>query len=386
MSNESEVAVVYCPDYDEQRVYEALKAGIDALGGIQRFVPLNDSILVKPNFLSASEPEKAVITHPSVIKAMLRILSENGYKNVCCGDSPGHGSPEAAAEKINLDIVYAKYGVESADMSTEVSFSFEEGMTAKHFWFTKAAAECDAVINLCKMKTHALERITGCVKNVYGLICGYRKAQGHVQYPNDSIFARMLCDIHRARNICLNVMDGITAMEGNGPGSGTPADMNVLIVSDDPVAADSVFCRLVNLDPQTVPTNVQGKAMGTGVYDYDDIKIIEVRDGKAQVTDPDTLFEKYGKSDFDVDRTGSKKTFLSRFSDVATRFSRKPYIDRDKCIGCGICENHCPVAGKAVFLKNGKGNPPVYDYRKCIRCYCCQEMCPENAIKVKGRK
>lgn len=386
MRSKSEVAVVYCSSYDEQTVYDALKAGLDALGGIERFVSKDQKILVKPNFLSASEPEKAIITHPSVIKAMLRILSENGCSDVCCGDSPGHGSPENAASKADLDGAFEEYGIESADMSTEVSFSFEEGMTARHFWFTKAAAECDAVINLCKMKTHALERITGAVKNVYGLICGYRKAQGHVQYPNESIFARMLCDIHRARNISLNVMDAVTAMEGNGPGSGTPVDMNLLIISDDPVAADSIFCRLVDLDPKLVPTCVQGKAMGTGNYDYDEIKIIEVRDGRTEVIDDDTLFERYGNREFDVDRTGSKKTFLSRFSDIMTKFSRKPYVDKEKCIGCGICEVHCPVAGKAVSLKNGKGKPPVYDYRKCIRCYCCQEMCPENAIKVKGKR
>ena len=64
-------------------------------------------------------------------------------------------------------------------------------------------------------------------------------------------------------------------------------------------------------------------------------------------------------------------------------FQKKPYIEPEKCIRCGICVNSCPVPGKAVAFRKGKENPPVYDYKKCIRCFCCQEMCPKKAIKVK---
>ena len=381
MTDKVRVAAVFCDSYDEEKVYSALKEGIDSLGGIGRFVSKDENILVKPNFLSASDPEKAVITHPSVIKAMLRILSEEGYPMVCCGDSPGHGSPHAALARAGLSDIVSEFGVYEADMSTEMSFDFADGLTSDHFYFTKAAFEADAVINLCKMKTHALERITGAVKNVYGLICGYRKAQGHVKYPNDNVFARMLCDIHRARNICLNVMDGITAMEGNGPGSVIPAAMNILLISDDPVAVDAVFCRLVNLDPELVPTNVQGKAMGIGTYYDDEIEIVS----GGEIVSLDRLCLKFGNAGFDVDRTGRKKTFLSGFSKFMTGLARKPYIDKKKCIGCGICESHCPLPEKAIVFRNGRGKAPSYDYSRCIRCYCCQEMCPEKAIKVRGR-
>ena len=53
-------------------------------------------------------------------------------------------------------------------------------------------------------------------------------------------------------------MDGITAMEGNGPTSGDPIPMNVLMFSEDPIGLDTVFCHLVYLDPELVPTNVHG--------------------------------------------------------------------------------------------------------------------------------
>ncbi len=409
----SKVAVVPCGDYDEEAVYQGLKQGIDMLGGIGCFAGREERILVKPNFLSPSDADKAIVTHPAVIKGMLRILEENGYGKVTYGDSPGHGSCETASRRIGLE--GDCYGAVQANMEDEVLVPFPEGKTAKEFYFAKGAVEADAVINLCKMKTHALERITGAVKNVYGLVCGYHKAAGHVKYPNASIFARMLADIHRLVKPRLHIMDGIVAMEGNGPGSGTGIPMKVLLFSEDPVALDAVFCHLVHLDPEMVPTNVQGAAMGIGTYSEKEIEIL-MADGGGQggslqgggaesitakeqqaampcgaaqgvrIVPLDELVSRFGNPDFDVDRKGVKKTFLSRYSDMMTSFARRPVIKKDLCVKCGICVEHCPVPGKAVDFRKGKGQPPVYDYSKCIRCYCCQEMCPQHAIVVQGQR
>lgn len=423
------VVVVPCPTYREEIVYRAVKCGVALLGGMEKFVKPEEKILVKPNFLSAALPESAVTTHPSVMKAVFRILEEMGCDNVKYGDSPGHGSCQGAAGKLGLDAKEV-FGAKLADMSQEVLVPYPEGMTAKEFYFTKEVTEADAIINLCKMKTHALERVTGAVKNLYGLICGYRKAAGHVKYPNASVFARMLVDIHRCVKPRLHIMDGILAMEGNGPGSGDPIPMNVLLFSEDPVALDTVFCYLVYLNPEMVPTNIQGMAMGIGTCLEKEIEMIvpddvrigqkpehnvaqkmehgaahkpernvaqkadaqDMTDGadgnnkqiKGKIISVEELQRMFGAPEFDVDRKGTKKTLLSRYSDIMTRFSRRPVIDKKKCVKCGICVNHCPVPEKALQFKKGKTEPPVYDYKKCIRCYCCQEMCPQSAIHARG--
>jgi len=375
----SKVVVVPCDTYEEEAVYHAVKRGVDALGGISAFVRPEERILVKPNFLLASPPEAATTTHPSVMKAVFRLLNEAGCAHVKYGDSPGHGSCTSAAGRLGFGKEDAVYGAVQTPMSEEVKVAFPEGMTAKEFYFVKEVTETDAIINLCKMKTHALERVTGAVKNLYGLVCGYRKAAGHVSFPNATVFARMLVDIHRCVRPRLHIMDGIIAMEGNGPGSGDPVPMNVLLFSADPVALDTVFCELVYLAPEAVPTNTQGAVMGLGVDDPEQITII----ADGDVVSVEELQARFGKADFNVDRTGTHRTLLSRFSDTMTRIAKKPRIDADKCIRCGICVEHCPVPGKAVSFKNGRDKPPVYDYDKCIRCYCCQEMCPKSAIRSK---
>lgn len=384
MEGKSKVVVIPCDKYDEEKVYTCLKAGIKELGGMESFVKPDENILVKPNFLSPADPDKALVTHPTVTRAVLRLLSEMGCTHVKYGDSPGSGTSKAAAARVNLTPENT-FGAELAEMSEEELTEFKDGLTCKEFYFAKEVTQADAIINVCKMKTHALERITGAVKNVYGLICGLRKAAGHVSYPNATIFARMLCDIHRCVKPRLHIMDGIVAMEGNGPAAGTSVNMNVLLASTDPVALDTVFCYMVDLNPDLVPTCSQGTNIGIGTDREEDIEIVLVEGSNCESLTKSQLFYRFGNPSFDVAREKPRGSMLGRFSTVMTKFARRPYIDKEKCVKCGICVEHCPVVDKAVNFRNGKDNPPEYDYSKCIRCYCCQEMCPQHAIKVKGK-
>lgn len=377
----SKVVLVPCSSYDEEAVYKALSAGINAAGGLHSFVSPEEKILIKPNFLAPSEAEKAITTHPSVIKAMCRILSEGGCRNAGVGDSPGGGSSKAAMNKLHLS-EDELYGVRMLAMSEETVVHFDAGKVCKDFHFCREVAEADAIIGLCKMKTHMLERITGGVKNMYGLICGKRKAAGHVSYPTAVSFAKYLTDIHRATPQRLQVMDAITAMEGNGPGSGTPTHMGLILVSSDPVAMDTVFCWLVNLAPELVPTNIQGELAGIGYFHEENIQTVLAENGSVQELTRKQAIERFGKPEFDVQREKEKLNPLSFLSRIAGG-SRRPVIDPSKCVKCGICVDHCPVDGKAVNFTEGREKPPVYNYHKCIRCYCCQELCPQKAISVK---
>ena len=378
----STVSVTICKTYDEESVFSAVKAGVDAIGGIGAFVKQGEKILLKPNFIYPAEADRALTTHPAVIKAACRLLSEEGFANVKVGDSPGNGSCRTAAKRLNISDENL-YGAKLADMSVEKTVPFKEGRVCKNFHFTEEAAEADAIIGLCKMKTHMLERVTGGVKNMYGLICGHRKALGHVSYPTAVKFAKLLTDIHRATPQRLHIMDGIVAMEGNGPASGDPVDMGLILASSDPVAMDTVFCWLVNLSPHLVPTNIQGERAGIGTSQEKNIEVKLVDGEQVTVVSREELFRRCGNPDFDVCRDAeNKKSPLGILSQIAGG-SRKPVIDGNKCVKCGICVEHCPVEGKAVDFRNGRQNPPAYDYKKCIRCYCCQEMCPQKAISVK---
>src|SRR5699024_6080253 len=159
------------------------------------------------------------------------------------------------------------------DFDKGIRREYPQGKQAQEFMMAAQVEEADALINLCKMKTHQLERITGAVKNMYGCIYGFYKAKGHTQYQDAHSFTRRLVDLNTYVKPRLHIMDGIVAMEGNGPGSGEPVPMNVILMSRDPVALDSVFCHLIHLDPRLVPTNDQGEKMGLGVWQPEKITL-----------------------------------------------------------------------------------------------------------------
>ena len=375
----SKVVLLPCREYDEEKIHMLLKQGLDFLGGLETLIPKDAKILLKPNLLKKAEVEKAVITHPVVVGAFAGILRENGYENIVLADSCGHGTTQAVIRGTGMDTYLEKYHIPAVDYSEGVKTAYPQGVQAKEFILPKELLEQDCVISLSKMKTHALERITGAVKNSYGFVYGFHKAKGHTQYPSADSFARMLIDLNKCVAPKLYVMDGIVAMEGNGPGSGDPVPMNVLLMSTDPVALDSVFSRLVYLKPEMVPTNYHGEKMGLGTWKEEEITLL-TPDGEISMAE---AVKKYGNPDFNVDRTEVRNNIWTRMAGALNIFQKKPYIEADKCVRCGICVQSCPVSGKAVDFRKGKDKPPVYDYKKCIRCFCCQEMCPKKAIKVK---
>ena len=374
--NKSTVALIRCNNYDEELVYNKVKKGIELIGGLSAVIGKDEKVLVKPNLLVGAEPSKAITTHPSVLGAVFRCLKDEGYADVSYGDSNGKPVSSIAKEMAvsMLDVPAAQYGVPLADFQSSVKVENPSGSVAKKFVLAKAVCDADAIISVCKMKTHALERITGAVKNQYGCIYAGNKAVGHAHYPNADVFAKQLVDLNMYIKPRLFIMDGILAMEGNGPASGTPVMMNTILVSTDPVALDTVFASLVNLDPMSVPTNFYGEKMGLGNAKPENITVLS-EDGEIPLAN---VLESFGKADFDVNREKKKLRLMNMLFKRSAKPKHKPVVDLNKCIGCGICEKACPVTGKAVH--SGGGKKAEYDYSKCIRCYCCQEMCPEKAI------
>ena len=375
INEKSTVAIIPCENYDEEKVYSAISKGIELVGGIESIINKNERILVKPNLLSASDPSKIITTNPSVFEGVLRYLRDKNYENIKYGDSPaGVYKMENVVNVTKLKERADKYNVELGDFEHFEVVDNPEGKVAKKFPLCKGIIDAHAIISVSKMKTHALENITGAIKNQYGCIYSNKKALGHAKYPSSESFAKYIVELNMFLKPRLFIMDGIVAMEGNGPASGDPVPMKVILVSKDPVALDSVFAKLINLRPDYVPTNIIGNKYKLGTMDFNKIDVV-TPDGPISI---DEAYKKYGKPDFNVNRKKPAFWVIRRFFRSNNRKAHKPVVDPNLCVGCGQCQEACPVEGKAVHSGNGK--KAEYDYNKCIRCYCCQEICPVKAI------
>lgn len=376
----STVYLLPCDSYDEEKVYNCMTKGFELMGGLDKLIARDEKILIKPNLLNGAPPEKAVSTHPAVFGSVLRYLKERSYGDLHYGDSSGVGAGDInkVVEVCGLRSEAEKYNVPLLTFETQATVAFPEGKVAKKFNLAQEVLDCDAIISVCKMKTHALESITGALKNQYGCVFGGSKALGHARYPNSRSFADMIADLNSLLKPRLFIMDGILAMEGNGPGSGDPVYMNLILISQDPVALDTVFSRLIYVDPDSIPTTVSAYESGLGTMLDDEIEVM-TPDGAITTKEAQ---QKYGNPNFNVNRKKPRFWNIGAAAGTLRKQFDKPVLIASKCIGCGVCEEACPAEGKAVH--SGNGRKAVFDYKKCIRCYCCQEMCPAKAIKRKG--
>ena len=373
----AEVSIVRCDGYENEIVYGRVKQAVDLVGGIGAFVSRNDRVLIKPNLLVAKTPDRAALTHPAVLEAAIRLVLEAGAKPLV-GDSPALGSARACAEKGGLTPVLKKYGVPLLACEKPATIKNPDG-AFKTFEVAKDALDIDKIINLPKLKTHGQMVMTMAVKNTFGLVPGVRKTQWHFRVGNNPAhFARMLVDLHYRVAPVLSIMDAVTAMEGNGPGSGDPVDLGLIVAGADASAIDAVSCGIVGLDPSLLYTLVEAKKAGLGTAD---LSHITVRGEKL---------EDVSVTGFRFPPTGPVITAMpAALSRIARRIlTPRPVIIPETCTRCGRCEKICParaITGPPPSRRRAAMPPGrmAIDYSACIRCFCCQEICPEGAVTIR---
>jgi uncharacterized protein (DUF362 family)/Pyruvate/2-oxoacid:ferredoxin oxidoreductase delta subunit len=361
----SDVSMARCADYEGDRIFSAITQAVNRLGGMQTFVKPGERVLIKPNLLKAMPPQAAVTTHPEIVRSVIRLVREAGGVAMV-GDSPGMGDLRNVCRKAGILDVVEEEGATLADLDEVVQVRNKGRF--QRFEIARAAYEADAIINLPKLKTHGMTTLTGAVKNLFGCVPGKRKVQWHFNTGvNHELFAIMLIELCSLLNPRLTIMDAVIGMEGNGPGSGDPRQIGVVIAGQDPVAVDVVSSRVVGVAPEKLPLIKAALATGYGETQPDRIRILGETLSSVQI------------AHFRLPPNAHLEWPLPEWArrSLKNAFTSKPVIDNRSCVQCGICQDHCPQ--KAI----GKsGNKLEIRYRDCIRCFCCQEFCPQGAITV----
>ncbi len=373
-SHAYDVSLVPCKDYDDQQVESALRAVLEPVHGLD-FVHPGMTVGIKVNLVTAMKPESAATVHPSVVCAIVRLLRERGAEAVI-GDSPG-GIYSAPYLKVVYDVCGMRkaeaFGARLNDDFSQVDVVYPEAVRAKQFPYTAWLGKMDAVIDLCKLKTHGMMGFTCAVKNFFGTIPGTKKPEFHYRYPKAEDFANMLVDLYEYSKPRLCICDAIIGMEGNGPTQGKPRKIGCLLASTNGHMLDAVAAGLIGLGIPDVPTL---RAAATRGLMPDDPAQISVCGDPSRFTVPD--FETVPAQSnvfFQILGTGIPGKIADLVaSRVLTPF---PKLTPSVCVGCGKCAQVCPA--KAIRLQEGK---PKINRRICIHCFCCQEFCPKGALQV----
>jgi uncharacterized protein (DUF362 family)/Pyruvate/2-oxoacid:ferredoxin oxidoreductase delta subunit len=372
-SNISTVSLVRCQNYDNSNIEAAVKKALELIGGIERYVKPGDRVLLKINLLTGDVPEKAVTTHPAIVRAMIhQVTAAGGIPQVGdCSGYEGASNPKryfAACRSSGIMQVCEEEKVELLHLSAEsVDAKNASGRVFKSFILSKQVLHADVLISLPKLKTHGLTLFTGGVKNNFGCITGLNKAKIHLRAQDPETFSQMLVDLLGIVRPDLTVMDAVVGMEGNGPSNGSPKKVNAILASKDPVALDAVACKMVGIEPFMVPSTRLAHEQGIGIGDISHIDVLgeDLKDMRIE--------------NFKLP-SGTASFFRARglMHFLRSMLLAKPSLVRENCKKCWICIEHCPSGALSK-----KGDYPSFNHKKCIRCYCCQELCPSNAIELK---
>ena len=368
----SNVILQECKTYDLETMITKINAAIELLGGWDQFVKPQDRVLLKVNLIGPKTPETAAVTHAEFVRALVRILKGKECE-VWIGDSSGGAiagiAPTAQSFKAaGYERVAQEEGalIKNFDREGVVSVVPESGCEeAMHI--AKPMFDADVVINLPKLKTHSAQIFSGAVKNVFGCIPGLKKAKYHKMAPDSSDFGQIICDIHRGTNIRLHIMDGILAMQGEGPTAGTPFQAGKILVSTDPLALDAVAAKMVGMNVSDVPILETAQARNLGEGNLDHICLL----GDYEQIPRLAKFKLPRR--FGAVKKRNNKAVLK----VIEFFASRPKINQNKCKKCNMCVESCPV--QAIDRETKR-----IDYSVCIECMCCHELCMFKAVELKN--
>src|SRR5262245_61380358 len=230
--------------YDVAAIEKVLDTALDKLG---RSLSGARSAFLKPNIVRPGKPDTAMITHPSVVEAMVNVLRRRGVTRISVG--------EASSVGVNVEESFRVSGYAALCRRIGVPLlNLNEVERRELRWIygrlrlPRVALESDLYINCAKMKTHFHTTVTLGVKNQKGLLLPEDKQFDHLEvrlHPALAEYAR-LARPH------LTLVDGIVGMEGEGPTKGKPKATGVLALGTDIYETDFSCARFMGVDPMQV--------------------------------------------------------------------------------------------------------------------------------------
>ncbi len=274
-SDPAYMAVARGEGENEPVLVDALvRRAIAELGGMQRFISKNDSVIIKPNICTAYYSyEYAATTNPFVVGTLVKLAFEAGAKKVQVFDSPFGGTASKAYSISGIDKQVQEAGGEMVVMSglKYVDTELPKGIDIKKWQIYEDVLNADVFIDVPIAKHHSLSQLTLGMKNLMGVILdrnGFHRNLG-----------QRLADLTSKIMPALTVIDATRMLMANGPTGGNLNDVrraNTIIACPDIVAADSYGATLFGMEPEDISYIKAATEMGLGRSDLKNMEIREI--------------------------------------------------------------------------------------------------------------
>ncbi|MBM3335407.1 DUF362 domain-containing protein [Candidatus Sumerlaeota bacterium] len=232
-----------------------------------RHVSRDSTVALKVN-LGWDKLIPGAISAPWVVEGVIRTVKDYARK-VCLVESDQVVvNVERALRLTRIDRLCRDYGVEWINMSKGkyVSVRDESRLALKDIRIPEILTRAE-IITLPVMKTHNKSVITGGIKNQWGCLPTLR-------HNFHLVLSEALVDLNTILRPRFAVMDGTVALEGNGPKSGEPKEMGLVLASGDLVALDTVAAQVMGFNPLEIEHLCLCARHGLGKMNMKEISVV----------------------------------------------------------------------------------------------------------------
>ena len=240
---------------------------VQSLGGMQAFVKKGDKVVIKPNIGWDRNVEQGANTHPMVVKELAILCLEAGASKVFVFDRTCNEERRcynnSGIKSALKEIRDKRLRLEYIDDRKFVPVNIKNGKVLKEWSFYKDALEADCYINVPVAKHHSLSGLSIGLKNVMGVIGGWR---GKIHYK----LGEKLADLNMVIKPEITIVDATRVIVRNGPQGGDLNDvqkLDTIVGSVDPVAADAYATTLFGLKPDQIKSTMEAYKRGLGQMD-----------------------------------------------------------------------------------------------------------------------
>ncbi|MBN1828015.1 MAG: DUF362 domain-containing protein [Deltaproteobacteria bacterium] len=239
------------------------RSAVEILGGMSRFVGRGDRVVVKPNIGWDRPPEMAATTNPHVVAELVRLALSAGANKVTVLDNTV-SDPRRC---------YTQSGIAAAAAAAGAAVSYVEdrrfidatlgGTILKRWPIYRDILEADKLINVPIAKTHGTSILTLGMKNLMGVMGGWR-SRIHQRIDES------LVDLAFFVKPTLVVLDAVRILRNNGPQGSRIEDVSKLdtvIAGVDQVAVDSLGASLFGMEGRDLGYVRIGHERGLGTMD-----------------------------------------------------------------------------------------------------------------------
>src|SRR3989304_4917411 len=259
-----------------------IRESVSLIGGFARLGIRGKTVLVKPNVVSGRK--NPTTTNPAVVKAVVKILYEEGASKVYVGDM-------SALLRLPTKNNMEKTGIQKAaqDAGAQVVFfddhawikvKVPKGKYIKEVEVSEWMFRADRIVNLPVIKTHRSAQYSICLKNFVGAT--HFKQRPY--FVDSKHWEEVVSEINLAYTPDLNIVDGTKIMVEGGPWKGQERETNLIISSGDRVAADVIglgiikafglWEKVVSLSTWKQRQIKRAIEIGIGARNRDEIKLL----------------------------------------------------------------------------------------------------------------